>query len=251
MRVEHTEEEIEGLWLYGVNPVLEALKAGHAVGDVYIWAGRKQTAEIKAEAEARGLPVKVMHDPEFFDRRFPKGHQGVAALVKAENLVDLDALMEIPTARAEAAFFVVLDQVEDPRNLGAILRSAEAAGAHGVVMQERRSAPLGPVAMKTSAGAAGLVPICVVTNIKEALRRMEDEGYAIVGADADGDVAPWALDLSGPVALVIGSEGSGMRRTVKESCHHLLALPMRGRVASLNASVAAGVIIYEIVRQRV
>jgi 23S rRNA (guanosine2251-2'-O)-methyltransferase len=249
----HKKEKSSGAWLYGLNPVLEALKAGGGrVETVYLAPGRKKGVELlRQEAKAAGVAVKVMHDASFFDSRFPKGHQGVAAQVAAQsNIYELDDLLEIPGERGGEPFFVVLDQLEDPRNLGAVLRSAEAAGVHGVVMQERRQTPLGPAAVKASAGASEHVPLCVLPNIKHALHLMKEQGITIVGTEAGDHPAPWEAGLSGAVALVIGSEGSGLRRTVAEKCDILVSIPMRGKVSSLNASVAAGVLLFEILRQK-
>ena len=240
-----------GRVIYGVNPVREALRAG-AIGLIYVHSGRKKLMqEISAEAKAAGVQIKVMHDMGYFDRNFPKGHQGVAADIAEDQSTDvtLDELMEIPAERGQSAFFIILDQIEDPRNVGAILRSAEAAGVHGAVMQDRRSAPLGAEAMKSSAGALAHIPICMLSNIKTGMRRMEEEGIRLIGAEAGAGPAPWEVDLSGPVALVIGSEGQGLRRTVAELCHSLVSLPIRGKVGSLNASAAAAVLIYEALRQ--
>jgi len=236
--------------LYGVNPVLEALESDRA-SMVYIYAGRRrQAGEIIDKATAAAVEVKVMHDAGFFDSRFPKGHQGVAAGLKEAATYSVDDLMAIPGERGEPALFLILDGIEDPRNLGAVLRSAEAAGVHGVVMEKRRSAPVGPEAIKSSAGAALHVPVAVVSNIKPAMRHMKDEGITVIGAEAGGEARPWDADLSGPVAIVAGSEGRGLRRTVAEACDIIVSLPIRGKVNSLNTSVAAGIMIYEVLRQR-
>ncbi|GAB4390958.1 MAG: 23S rRNA (guanosine(2251)-2'-O)-methyltransferase RlmB [Thermodesulfovibrionales bacterium] len=238
-------------WIYGVNPVLEVLRAGRKVRAVYIFAGRhRKVSDLTAEAQARGVPVKVVEDSSFFNTRFPKGHQGVAAEVRGERYVELEELLSIPSRKGEEPFFLVLDLIEDPRNLGAVLRSAEAAGVHGAVIQSHRAASLGPEALKASAGAAEHVPVASVPNIKLALDAMKEAGAEIVGAEAGGHPEPWGLDLSGALALVVGSEGSGLRRTVRERCDRLVSLPMRGRVNSLNTSVAAGILIYEVLRQR-
>lgn len=236
--------------LYGVNPVLEALEAGMA-GKVYIYSGRRaQAREIIERSEASGVAVKVMHDTGFFDSRFPKGHQGVAADLKGSRTFSVEDLLDMADEKSEPAFFLVLDGIEDPRNLGAVLRSAEAAGVHGVVMEKRRSAPIGPEAIKTSAGAALHVPMAVISNIKIAMRAMKEAGITIIGAEAGGEERPWAADLTGPLAIVAGSEGKGLRRTVAEACDSIVSLPIMGRVNSLNTSVAAGVLVYEVLRQR-
>ncbi len=237
-------------WLYGLNPVREALRSKRPVKALHVYSGRHRgVAELKAEAQRRGIPVKT-EPADFFDSRFPKGHQGVAAEVLLKGYVSLAELLAIPGERGEAPFFVVLDQVEDPRNLGAVLRTAEAAGVHGVVIQRRRQAGLGPEASKASAGASEYVAVAAVSNVKHALDEMKEAGIAIAGAEADAEALPWEVGLSGPLALVIGSEGRGLRRVVRQRCDLVMRLPMRGRVNSLNTSVAAGVLIYEALRQR-
>jgi 23S rRNA (guanosine2251-2'-O)-methyltransferase len=236
--------------LYGVNPVLEALEASRA-SVVYIYSGRRaQAREIVERAGESGVDVKVMHDAGFFDSRFPKGHQGVAATLRESATYSVEDIMAIPLQRGEPALFLILDGIEDPRNLGAVLRSAEAAGVHGVVMEKRRSAPIGPEAIKASAGAALHMPISVVSNIKLAMRAMKEEGIMVIGAEAGGEVRHWGADMSGPVALVAGSEGRGLRRTVAENCDLVVSLPILGKVNSLNTSVAAGILVYEALRQR-
>jgi 23S rRNA (guanosine2251-2'-O)-methyltransferase len=237
-------------WIYGVNPVREALRSGRAVRSVHIYSGRKKGVhDIKADAEAKGVPIKMEKD-EFFDSRFPKGHQGVAAQIEQKGYVSLEELLSIPGKRDESPFFVILDEVEDPRNLGAVLRTAEAAGVHGVVIQKHRQAGLGPIAIKASAGASEHMALASVPNIKNAIYKMKEMDITVVGAEAGGETLPWDADLSGPIALVVGSEGRGLRRTVAEKCDIIISLPMRGRVNSLNASVAAGALIYEALRQR-
>jgi len=237
-------------WIYGVNPVREALRSGGAVKAVHVYSGRhKGLAEIKAAAEENGVSIK-MEKAEFFESRFPKGHQGVAAQIEQKGYVSLDELLRIPDKRGEAPFFVLLDEVEDPRNLGAVLRTAEAAGVHGVVIQKHRQAGLGPIAIKASAGASEHMALASVPNIKNAIYKMKDMGITVAGAEAGPESSPWDVDLSGPLAIVVGSEGRGLRRTVLEKCDIIISLPMHGRVNSLNASVAAGVLIYEVLRQR-
>lgn len=237
-------------WLYGVNPVREAVRSGRAVKALHIYSGRQRgVAEIRAEAEKLGIPVKL-ESAEFFDSRFPKGHQGVAAEIALKGYVPLEEMLLVPEKRGESPFFVILDEVEDPRNLGAVLRTAEAAGVHGVVIQKRRQAGLGPQASKASAGASEHIAVSAVSNIKHAIYKMKELGIVVVGAEADAETRPWDASLSGPLALVVGSEGRGLRRIIREKCDLLVSLPMRGRVNSLNTSVAAGVLIYEILRQR-
>ncbi len=236
-------------WICGLNPVLEAIRAGRKVRKVFLAFSRRDRAEIEHELLSGGISVQKA-DLQFFEERFHKGHQGIAALVEKREYAELDDLLDIPAAKKEQALFVLLDGIEDPRNFGAILRVADAGGVHGVVIQSHRSASLSTEAVKASAGASEYVPVSMVPNIKHAMRQMKEAGITIVGAESDGDEAVWNMDLTAPVALVVGSEAEGMRRTVKEHCDHIIRLPMQGRVNSLNASVAAGIIIFEIMRQR-
>jgi 23S rRNA (guanosine2251-2'-O)-methyltransferase len=237
-------------WICGLNPVLEALRAGRDIKAVYLMTGRLDNAAyVRNEADKAGVHVK-MADNGFFDAQFPKGHQGIAARVSKKEYISLDELLVIPAKKNELPLFVVIDCVEDPRNFGAILRSADAAGVHGVVIQSHRSVSLGPEAAKSSAGAVEYVPVAMVSNIKHAMSRMRDEGITILGAEAEAHSAIWEADLNVPLAVVVGSEGKGMRRTVKENCDLLVNLPMKGKINSLNVSVAAGIMFFEILRQR-
>ena len=237
-------------WVYGLNPVLEAVRSGREIKAVFLSSSRREgIADIEREIVSRGIRPKRA-DQLFFDSRFPKGHQGVAAVVAPREYADFDEMLEIPTAKNEPPFFLVLDCVEDPRNFGAILRVADAGGVHGVVIQTHRSATLVPEAIKASAGASEYIPVAMVTNVKHAIRDMRERGLLILGAEAGMETTIWDVDLKAPLALVIGSEGKGLRKTVKEDCDILVSLPMRGRVNSLNVSVAAGIMIYEIIQQR-
>lgn len=241
----HPEE-----WIYGFNPVLEALMAGRNIRVVYISSGRhERVGEIRREAKLRGVPLEIQ-GPSFFDGRFPKGHQGIAARVARKSYVGLDEILMVPGERNEEALLIILDSIEDPRNFGAVLRSAEAAGVHGVVIQSFRSVSLGPEVSKTSAGAVEYVPIAVVSNIKHAIRELKEGMITVVGAEAGDHPAIWEADLTGPLALVVGSEGKGIRKTVKENCDLIVSLPMKGKINSLNVSVATGVFLFEILRQR-
>jgi 23S rRNA (guanosine2251-2'-O)-methyltransferase len=237
-------------WIYGLNPVLEAIRSGREVRTVVVSASRRDHLPLmEAEAASRGVKFR-REDPAFFDDRFPKGHQGIAALVAARKYLGLEELLEIPFRKGELPLFLILDCLEDPRNLGAILRVADAGGVHGVVIQSYRSADLGPEAVKASSGASEHIPVAMVANVKHAMREMKEAAITVAGAEAEGGGVAWEMDLSVPLALVIGSEGRGLRRTVKESCDMLVSLPMKGAVNSLNAAVATGIIIFEIMRQR-
>jgi 23S rRNA (guanosine2251-2'-O)-methyltransferase len=236
-------------WICGINPVLEAVRAGRKVPKVFLAFSRRDRAEIEQELSSRGISVQKV-DLQFFEERFHKGHQGIAATIEPREYTDLDNLIEIPRIKNETPLFLILDGIEDPRNFGSILRVADAGGAHGVVIQSHRSASLTPEAVKASAGASEHVVISMVPNIKHAISLMKESGITIVGAEAEGDNAVWDMDFTGSIALVVGSEAEGMRRTVKEYCDHIIRLPMQGKVNSLNASVATGIIIFEIMRQR-
>jgi 23S rRNA (guanosine2251-2'-O)-methyltransferase len=239
-------------WIYGLNPVLEAIRAGRNIEGIYLSSGKRDSSkilEIEKEAQKRNIFLKEK-DIQFFYAHFPKGHQGIAAQVLPKMYISLEELLEIPSRKDELPLFIILDLIEDPRNLGAILRVADAAGAHGIVIQSHRSVTLGAEVSKSSAGAVEYVPVSLVPNIKHAMRDMKEHGITIVGAEAGADRVLWDVDLRIPVALVIGSEGKGLRKTVKESCDVLVSLPMMGSINSLNVSVAAGILIFDILRQR-
>jgi 23S rRNA (guanosine2251-2'-O)-methyltransferase len=200
-------------------------------------------------AKTAGIRVEF-EEKDFFDSRFQKGHQGVAAVVEKKRLLTMDELMIESKKKKESHFFIVLDGVEDPRNFGAILRAADAAGVHGIVFQSHRSAGITPIVSKASAGAIEYVNLVETVNIKHAIEKMKKMDITIVGAEAGSKLTPWDIDLKEPIAFVIGSEGQGLRRTVKEMCDFVVSLPMMGRVNSLNVSVAAGILSYEVIRQR-
>ncbi|MDH4233037.1 MAG: 23S rRNA (guanosine(2251)-2'-O)-methyltransferase RlmB [Nitrospirota bacterium] len=237
-------------WIYGLNPVLEAVRSDREVKAVFLSSGRKEKiSKIEEEISSRGIKINKT-DPLFFESRFGKGHQGIAAVVAPRKYAEIEDLLALPSEKGEAPLFLILDCIEDPRNFGAILRVADAGGVHGVVIQAYRAASLSPEAVKASAGASEYIPVAMVPNIKHAIREMKKAGILIAGAEASAEETLWAADLRRPLAVVIGSEGHGLRKTVKEECDMLVNLPMKGRVNSLNASVATGIIIFEIMRQR-
>ena len=233
--------------IYGINPVLEALKTGR-VREVRVdGAARERVREVRAMADARQVPVRLVQAPDL-DRAARGGvHQGVVA-----DLADLPdyTVQDLVTAAPGAPLLVVLDGIEDPHNVGAILRTVDAAGAHGVVRQERRAARLDGAAAKASAGAVAHVKVATVVNIARALGELKDAGVWTVGLAAEAEESYDAVDFTQPTALVLGAEGQGLRRLVRESCDRLASIPMRGHVDSLNVSVAAAVVLFEAVRQR-
>lgn len=241
--------------IYGINSVREALAAGRRIRRLYIAEGHTGTArravgEILELAGKAGVRADVMPRGAFMRKCPHQSAQGVAAEVWTKTPVSLDELLEIPARRGEPPFFILVDGVEDPRNLGAIFRSAEVAGVHGIVVTERRCAPVGATVAKTSAGAVEHMDFAVVTNIKRAIEAMREAGIAIFAAEADGNMPPWKVDLAGPVALLLGSEGQGVRPTVRAACDGVISIPQRGHVNSLNVSVSAGMLLYEALRQR-
>ncbi|NWF51808.1 MAG: 23S rRNA (guanosine(2251)-2'-O)-methyltransferase RlmB [Nitrospirae bacterium] len=238
-------------FIYGLNPVLEALKAGRNIKEIFLSTSRTVSPEIiKIEKEAGNKNISIKWIGKDFYSRFPKGHQGVAAKVLPKTYIELDELLQIPSKKKEMPFFIVLDCIEDPRNFGAIIRVADAAGAHGIVIQSYRSVNLSSEVSKTSAGAVEYVPISKVVNIKHAIEEMKKREITIIGAEVGWGKLIWDVDLSGPIAIVIGSEGKGLRKTVRENCDIITNLPMKGRINSLNISVATGIFAFEILRKR-
>ncbi len=235
--------------IVGRNAVMEALKSGRPLDSVLIARGERQGSigAIIARCRDNGIPVKET-DSRKLDA-MAANHQGVIAVAACKDYVSLDDLFAAAEEKGEPPFFIVCDELEDPHNLGAILRTAEAAGAHGVVVPRRRSVGLTGAVYKASAGAVEYVPVARVANVTDALKEMKDRGMWIYGLDMDGE--DWcATDLTGAMALVVGSEGRGVSRLVRENCDFVLSLPMSGRINSLNASVACGIVLYEVARQR-
>jgi 23S rRNA (guanosine2251-2'-O)-methyltransferase len=238
-------------WIYGLNPVMEAIRAGRIIKRIVISTARHDKGlEVRKEAESRHISVEFA-DPVFFDNSFSKGHQGIAAEASPKDYIDLEDLIDIPFRKNEPALFIILDCIEDPRNLGAVLRVADAAGVHGIVMQSHRSATLGLGVSKVSAGAVEYIPVSIVANIKHAFNAMKKRGINIIGAEANASNTIWDAPFTEPLALVIGSEGKGLRKTVSDQCDILVSIPMYGKINSLNVSVATGILVFEILRQRV
>ena len=233
--------------IFGINPTVEALRAG-TVTEIWMSAGRgRRLARIQDLARRDGVTVHRSRLAEL--DRLARGavHQGVAAAVPNQGSYSVEALV---TSASAAPLIIVLDGVEDPHNFGAVARAAEAAGVDGIVHQTRHAAPAGAAAVRASAGALAHVRLAPVVNISRALDTLKASGVWTVGLDAAADRTYYSLDLTLPTAIVVGAEGKGLRRLVRERCDWLVSIPMRGRVSSLNASVAAGVALFEVVRQR-
>lgn len=241
--------------VYGANPVRELVRARPGeVSVVYLAAGDTGPAlkDIARLCKERQVTFEERERPALDALAGDTGkHQGVVAITGELEYADLDQLLDDLEEDKATPLLVVLDGVQDPRNLGAIVRSAHALGAHGVVVAKDRAAPVTPAAVKASAGATELTPICRVTNLVRALETLRERGVWTVGAVVDAAPAPGALDLRGPIALVLGSEQRGLRPLVLRACDHRVQIPMSGTVASLNVSVAAGILLYEVARQRV
>lgn len=233
----------------GRNPVLEALKSESSLDTIYINGEGGILGRIRSMAKQNGIVVKEVSSQKLSQMTDGASHQGVAATISCAEYVTVEDILEISEKKGTNPFIIICDEIEDPHNLGAIIRTAEAAGADGVIIPKRRSASLNSTVHKTSAGAASWVPVARVSNLAAAIDKLKESGVWIYGTDASGENYD-GVDLKGSIALVIGSEGFGMGRLIKEKCDFLLKLPMNGKITSLNASVAAGIFMYEAVRQR-
>ena len=231
----------------GRNPVAEALKSGRPIDKLLVAKGEGGAlTSIIAKAKSKGILIKET-DRQKLDRiSVGAVHQGVIAFAAIKEYCSIDEIFKTAEQRGEAPFIIVLDEIEDPHNLGAIIRTAECAGAHGVIIPKRRSAGLSFVVGKASAGAVEYMNIARVTNIAAAVDELKNRGAWVYGADMDGEDYS-AVDFSGARALVIGNEGKGISRLVREKCDVIVSLPMKGRVSSLNASVAAGILMYAMI----
>ncbi len=236
----------------GKNAVTEAIRAGRPLDKVFLVRGSadKALAFIASSARAAGVAVTECDRRKLDAMSATGAHQGVVAVAAAREYCTLEDILDRAEQLGQAPFVVVCDGLEDPRNLGAVIRCAECAGAHGVVIPRHRSAGITAAADKASAGAAEHMLIARVPNLAAALQTMKQRGLWIYGAEAGGGSPLWKTDMRGPICLVIGSEGAGMSRLVREACDFVMSIPLLGKVNSLNASAAAAVLLYEIVRQR-
>lgn len=237
----------------GRQPVMEALKAGMPVEKVIFLRGVHGTIvdEIKRVARTRGIPLTEATRMEFRELASDATTQGVIALVAStQQLSSFEDILAIPHNRGERGFLLILDEIEDPQNLGALIRTAECAGVHGVIIPKHHSAGISGATIKASAGATAYVSVGEVTNIVNAIKELKSNGYWIVGLDMAGTKPFREVDYTMPVAIVVGSEGKGIRRLVKEHCDFLVKIPLLGKIASLNASVAGALVMYEVTSQR-
>lgn len=244
---ENSEFMIEGR-----NAVIEAFRAGKTIDRLYILDGCKDgpVMTIKREASKQGTMIKYVAKERLDQMSAAGKHQGVIASAAAYGYAEVEDILLKAREKGEQPFILLLDGVEDPHNLGAIIRTANQAGAHGVIIPKNRAVGLTATVAKASAGALNYTPVAKVTNLGQTIEELKKEGLWFVCADMDG-TPMYQLDLKGPIGLVVGGEGSGVRRLVREKCDMCAAIPMRGDIDSLNVSVAAGVLAYEIVRQRI
>lgn len=236
----------------GRNAVTEALRAGRSIDKIYIAKGEvdKTLGHIASKARDQGVVVVETDRRKLDAMSVTHAHQGVIALAAVREYCSVEDILAIADERGEPPFVILCDEISDPHNLGAILRTAECVGAHGVIIPKRRSAGLTSIVDKTSAGAAEHMAVARVPNLPAAIRELKERGLWVYGTAADAPSGMWDTDLTGPLCLIIGSEGDGMGRLVAENCDFLLSIPMRGKVSSLNASAAASVVMYEVLRQR-
>ena len=244
-------EENEGQ-LEGRNALTEALRSGRTIDKVFIASGDTDRGlqRLAAQAKEAGAVIVPVDRRKLDQMSTTHSHQGVIALCAARDYFSIDEILEEAASRGEAPLIVICDELADPHNLGAILRSAECAGAHGVIIPKRRSVGLTATVAKASAGAVEDMKVARVTNITAAIEELKKKGVWVFGTAAEGSIPMYQADLKGPAAIVIGAEGDGMSRLVRQSCDVTVHIPMKGRITSLNASVAASILLYEAVRQR-
>lgn len=245
------EAEADGL-IEGRNAVIEALRSGASIDKVLIARGETDATlgHIAAAARDRGIVVVEADRRKLDGMSRTKSHQGVIAVAAVREYASVDDILAAAAAKGEPPLIVVCDELSDPHNLGAVIRTAECAGAHGAIIPKRRSAGLTAIVGKTSAGAVSYLPVARVPNLTALLKDLKAQGLWVYGTAAEGTTTLYDADLKGPAVIVIGSEGDGMGRLVREQCDFLLSIPMKGQVNSLNASAAAAIVLYEAVRQR-
>ena len=236
--------------ILGRNPVIEALRSGKLIDTVLVNPDAKGSITLICKlARDRDIPVKQVREVKLNAMANGAAHQGVIAIGACAEYVSPEDILRIAEEKGDDPFIIICDEIEDPHNLGAIIRTAESAGAHGIIIPKRRSASLGHTVYKTSAGAASWLPVARVSNLASTVDMLKKQGVWIYGTDGAGESYS-KVSLTGAMGLIIGSEGFGMSRLMKDKCDFLLSLPMKGKITSLNASVAAGIFMYEVVRQR-
>ena len=239
--------------IYGFNPVIEALESGSEIDKILLKDGIKHSkaSKITALAKEKKIPFQFVNQSKLDTLSDGGNHQGVLAFSAVHKYYTVDEILESAAEKNEPPFIVILDSVTDPHNLGSIIRTANAAGAHGVIIPKNRSAGLSSTVFKVSAGASEYTMVAKVTNLSRTVEDLKKKGVWIAGTALEAEGYHFDTDLNGPLAVIIGSEGEGMSRILREKCDFLVKIPMLGRIESLNASVAAGILLYEAVRQRI
>jgi 23S rRNA (guanosine2251-2'-O)-methyltransferase len=241
------EDQIEGR-----NSVMELIESGRDINKIFVQAGERHGSinKIIAMAKERKILIAEVDKNKINQMAQTPNHQGIIAIVPPFDYCDVDDILFEANSRQEDPFVVILDGIEDPHNLGSIIRTAETAGVHGIIIPKRRNVAVNSTVVKVSTGATSYVKIARVNNINDSIRKLKDAGLWVIGTDGDAQTLYYNQDLKGPLAIVMGSEGFGMNRLVKENCDFLVKIPMKGQVTSLNASVSTGIIVYEAVKQR-
>ena len=235
----------------GRNPIIEALKNNRPIEKIMVNKASKEGSikKILAMAKENKVIIQEVDRHKLDEMSESHAHQGVIAITSDYRYYDLDEILEIPRQNGEDPFFIILDGITDPHNLGSIIRTADAVGAHAVIIPKRRSVQITPIVANASAGAVEYLPVCKVTNIVNTIKTLKENGLWIAAVDMDGQTL-YQQNLGGPLGLVVGSEGEGISRLVKQNCDFTVSMPMSGNVTSLNASVAGGILLYEVYRQR-
>lgn len=235
----------------GRNPIIEALKNNRPIEKIMVNKASKEGSikKILAMAKENKVIIQEVDRHKLDEMSESHAHQGVIAITSDYRYYDLDEILEIPRQKGEDPFFIILDGITDPHNLGSIIRTAHAVGAHAVIIPKRRSVQITPIVAKASAGAVEYLPVCKVTNIVNTIKTLKENGLWIAAVDMGGQTF-YQQNLGGPLGLVVGSEGEGISRLVKQNCDFTVSMPMSGNVTSLNASVAGGILLYEVYRQR-
>lgn len=234
----------------GRNAVLELLKSDKDINKIYVERGERHGSINEIIARAREERIVLVEVDSEKLNSMAENHQGVVAVVPPFNYCDVDEILEIAKNKNEDPFIIILDGIEDPHNFGSIIRTAETAGVHGIIIPKRRNVAVNSTVAKVSTGATAYVKIARVNNLNETIRKLKESGLWVIGTDGDADTLYYNQDLKGPLAIIIGSEGFGMSKLVKENADILIKIPMKGQITSLNASVSAGIVIYEAVKQR-
>ena len=248
---ENTDDEFANNRIEGRNSILEAIRAGRTIDKIYIQDGLRDSSisQIISKVKGTGAVISFVKKQRLDEMSETGHHQGVIAQTSAYEYSDIEDIFELAKKRHEPPFVIILDEIEDPHNLGAIIRTANICGAHGVIIPKHRATGLTATVVRASAGAVNFTPVVKVTNISKTIDELKGRGLWFACADMEGDVM-YKCNLTGAIGLVIGNEGSGVSRLVKEKCDYIVSIPMKGDIESLNASVATGILAYEIVRQR-